>query len=356
MKIVCISDMLLTETMYQQAVNHYPRYDTASYFHFSPADRGELRSYVRNMEQNGPLCAPLPREILRSVEDADVIQSHLAPLPAEVFARARKVKIVASNRGGYENIDVDAATRHGVPVICNPAHNANAVAEMTVGMILAETRNIARCHAAMAVGKKWREAFPNSGRIRELQSSTIGIIGFGEIGRRVAAMLRVCGARLLVFDPYVDGCIIEKLGGDKVEIDQLLSESDIVTLHARAVRGAKPLLGKAELEKMKPTAVLVNTARASLVDMDALYAALKKQKIGGAAIDVYPAEPVPEDHPLLTLDNVTLSCHKGGDTVESYANSPRMVLEEVERFFAGQQPKFCVNPETLRESSRWRTL
>lgn len=347
MKIVNIGDLLVTPDMMRLAVKRFPRYDSAPGFFFGVTDRSQLRSYVREMERKGSRCAPLTQEILAELVDAEVVQTHLAPLPAQVFEVAKNLKLVLSNRGGTENIDLEAATAYRVPVLCNPAHNANAVAEMTLGMILAETRNISRCHAAMKDGGQWRETFPNSGHIRELRYCTVGLIGFGEIGRRVAALLRGFNSEILVFDPYLPAKVIAELGCRQVSLEELLHRSDIVSVHARAVKGAKPMIGRDELREMKPTSVLINTARASLVDMDALYIALHENWIMGAAIDVFDQEPVSEEHPLLALDNITLCCHKGGDTVEAYSESPEMLLDQAEIFFSGGRPRFLANPNVI---------
>lgn len=348
MKIVCVGDVLLPPEMMQAAAPGFPRYTDARYFFFGPATRGEMRAYIKKMELEGPMCVPFPEDILEEVEDADVLQVHMVPVPAEVFERAKNLKLVASNRGGYENIDIRAATAKGVPVICNPAHNANAVAEMTVGLILAETRNIARCHASMAKSGEWLEKYPNSGQIHELRRKTAGLIGFGTIARIVAKLLKAFEMDILVYDPYVNEKEVTGLGASKVDFDTLLAGSDIVSMHARVSETTRGMMGAEQFSRMKKTAVFINTARSSLVDMDALYTALKERRIMGAAIDVFSAEPASPSDPLLRLENITMSCHKGGDTVESYADSPAMVLHEAERFFAGDTPRFLVNPEVLK--------
>jgi len=349
MKIVCVGDLLLTPEMMKEATPAYPRYDEAKYFFFGPESRTEMRAYIKKMEAEGSRCVPVPEEILKEIEDADVLQVHMVPVPAEVFQRARNLKIVMSNRGGTENIDIEAATAAGVPVISNPAHNANAVAEMTVGLILAETRNIARCHADLVYKGIWGESFPNSGRIHELKSLTAGLIGFGTIARLVVKLLRAFRMPLLVYDPFVPAADIEAEGAKKVELDELLRNSDIVSMHARVSESTRGMMGKEQFAMMKPTAYFINTARPALVDMDALYHALESKAITGAAIDVFSREPLPADDPFLKLTNITMTCHKGGDTVESYADSPAMLLHEGERFFAGETPRFLANPQTLKK-------
>ena len=346
MKIVCVGDVLLPPEMMEAATPKFSRYDEAKYFFFGPDNRTDMRAYIKKMEAEGSRCVPVPEEIMKEIEDCDVLQVHMMPVPAEVFQRAKKLKFVASNRGGVENIDIAAATAAGVPVISNPAHNANAVAEMTVGLILAETRNISRCHADLKYRGIWGEKFPNSGRIHEMKSLTAGIIGFGTIARIVVKLLKAFRMDLLVYDPYVPADVIEAAGGRKVELDELLEQSDVVSMHARVSESTKGMMGEEQFRKMKKTAYFINTARPALVDMDALYRALKENWITGAGIDVWNTEPMKADDPFLQLDNLTATCHKGGDTVESYADSPEMVLTETERWFNGETPRFLVNPET----------
>jgi len=350
MKIVCIGDLLLTSDMMKAAVEKDKCYDKACYFDFGPEDRNELRQYVRLMETEGFHCANLPDEIYHELEDADVLQVHLAPVPQKVFEVAKKLKLILSNRGGTENIDLQSATKHNVAVLCNPAHNANAVAEMTLALILAETRNIARNHLSLVKDKKWYENPPNAGNIHELCSLTIGLVGYGTIGKIVAKLLEAHGSKVLVYDPFIK--VVEEPNVElSATLEDLLRKSDIVSLHARVSDSTKNLIGEKELELMKPSAMLVNTARAALIDMDALYKALEKKRIMGAALDVFPVEPLPVDYPFLELDNVTLVCHKGGDTVESYQNSPGMLLKEAENFFSGtKEPAFFVNKMDRKRS------
>jgi len=350
MKIVSVGDALLNPKSMEKAVVKFERYDNAKTFYFGPNNLHDMRVYIKSMERpDGYNCAPVPEEILHEIEDADVLHMHMMPVPEKVFEVGKKLKIVASNRGGTENINIAAATKRGIPVICNPAHNANAVAEMTIGMMIAETRNIARCHVAMTQKHEWLESFPNSGRIHELGSSIVGIIGFGTIGRLLTKKLIAgFGCKVLVYDPYVDGEDIKALGAEPVSLDELLKHSDIISMMARVSESSRHMISTREFSLMKPTAVFINTARPALVYTKALYEALKNRQITGAALDVYDKEPIDPDNPLLTLDNVTLTCHKSGDTVEAFDNSPTMVLSEVENYFNGKIPRFLVNPEVLK--------
>lgn len=348
MKIVCVGDLLLPPKMMEEGIRGFTRYKQKDFFYFGPDTHEDMRVYIKKMETTGSRCVPVPQEIMEAFADADVIMTHQCPIPSQVFETCTNLKLLLTNRGGIENIDLAAATKAGIPVVANPAHNANAVAEMTIGLMIAETRNIGRCHASMFGNHHWLEDFPNFGRIHELKGRTVGIIGFGTIGRLVAELLKAFHVKeLLVYDPYADRMDVERAGATWTDLEFLLRESDIVSMHARVSETSRGMMGKEQFRLMKPTAVFINTARSPLIDMDALYLALKERWITGAAIDNYDVEPVPEDSPLFELDNLTFSCHKSGDTVEAFADSPAMVLEQAEFYFSGKRPRFLMNPEVL---------
>jgi D-3-phosphoglycerate dehydrogenase len=247
------------------------------------------------------------------------------------------------------NVNSQALTERGIPLLYSPGSHAGAVAEFTLGLILTHIRNIARAHTSMAVEKRWRgdlyvyeEAGP------EISYSVVGIVGFGGIGSKVAALCRCFGARTLVFDPYVLTDRIQEAGHEPVSLDALLCESDIVTLHARLNDNTQGMIGERELGLMKPAAILVNTARGGLVQEAQLCRALEQRRIAGAALDVFETEPLPPASPLYRLDNVTLACHLGGASVQAAEVGAQLVAGEVYKFVSGtEKPKYCVNPVVL---------
>ncbi len=261
-------------------------------------------SLIAVVEKNGPTALPIPEELYTEIEDADILFVHICPIPGELIKRAKKLRAILVNRGGLENIDVATATECGIPVFNNPAHNSNAVAEMTVALMIAESRNIVRSHYAVKHGD-WRENYSNFGNIWEMKGRTVGIIGFSSIGRLVAEKLSSFGVKIMATDIKYDpeDEFIKKYNIKMVDLPTLMRESDYVTLHARV---NKCILDREMLNLMKPTAIFINTARAHMVDYDALYELLKNKKILGAALDVFPSEPLSIDNPFLTLDNVTL--------------------------------------------------
>lgn len=346
MKCVAVGDVFITPEMMKDAVERMPQLvDSCSYFFFGLNNRKGMRDTVKVIERYGRDELDLPVGYLEAVGDAEVLMVHLCPVTTKVLERAKKLKYILCNRGGIENIDIETATAHEVKVVSNPAHNANAVAEFVIGQIFAETRNIARAHEAIKSGE-WREKFPNSGRIIELKDLTVGVVGFGNIGELVCEKLSSFGCQILVNTPHEPVERNSKINWNKVRFvrfEELLSNSDIITLHVRS-KDKATMFKRAQFELMKPTAYLINTARPYLIDMNALYEALAGQQIAGAAIDVFEVEPLGPSYPFLNLDNVTLTNHRAGDTVNAYADSPMMMFGYLEKWLKyGECPKFLKN-------------
>lgn len=349
MKCVAIGDNFITPDMMKKGIENYSylQFSNIEYFFFGLHSRPEMRHIVKVIETGGFETLDLPEGLLEAVEDADVIMCHLCPITKKVLERAKKLKLVLCNRGGHENIDVEACTERNVAVLLNPSHNANAVAEFTIGLILNETRNITRSNIAINNGE-WREKYPNTAtQIHEMCDMTIGLIGFGSVAQLVYEKLKAFGCRFLISDPFYSGHVNKNIA-KFVPLEQLLENSDIISLHARLSRKSI-LLGENEFKRMKNTAYFINTARSYMVDYDALANALKSGEIMGAAIDVFDVEPVTkENNPLVGLDNCTLTNHRGGDTINSYSDSPAMMMKEAQKFFEGDTPKFWLNPSVKR--------
>lgn len=342
MKCLVIGDALIPAKYFEKAVSDWEMFDSfESYSFLEDMSRNDVRNLVRKMETEYFDYCPVPNEVYEKIGDAEALFVHLFPVPESLIQAAPKLKYILSARGGLENIDVTAAKKRGISILNCPAHNAYAVAEYTIGLILAETRNIVRADQSLANGV-WREQYPNSEAIPELRSMTIGIVGFGTIGRLVAERLKVFGCKILVQDPYVAKEDVEALGCEKADMQELLRCADVITLHGRIPADAPALIGKNELKQMKKTAYLINTARAVLVDTEALAEALRNHDIMGAAVDVYPMEPLPEDFPLLHLDNITLTNHRGGDTIDSYIKAPEMLCAQLKELKETGSTRFLV--------------
>lgn len=280
-----------------------------------------------------------PDAVVAHVGDAPILVTHLAPLSAGMFARMPALKLVAVSRGGPVNIDMAAARAQGVTVVNTPGRNASAVAEFTLGAILAETRNITRGHEALREGD-WRgDLYRADVTGRELSEMTVGVIGYGRIGTRVVRLLRAFGARVLVADPYVQLSAIDVADGvELVDRMRLLAESDVVTLHARVTPETTGFIDADAFARMKPGAVFVNTARGPMVDYDALHDALASGKLRGAMLETFAVEPAPPDWPLLKLPNVTLTPHIAGASRKVVTIAAEQAAEEVRRRLDGLPP------------------
>ena len=280
-----------------------------------------------------------PDAVLAHIGAAPVLVTHLAPLSSAMFAAAPTLKLVAVSRGGPVNIDMAAARAHGVTVVNTPGRNASAVAEFTIGAILAETRNITRGHDGLRKGDYRGDLYRADVVGDELSDMTVGVIGYGAVGTRVVRLLRAFGCRVLVADPYVQLSAEDAAGGvELTALERLLAEADVVSLHPRVTEETRGMIDAAALARMKKGAVLVNTARGPLMDYDALYDALASGRLGGAMLETFSIEPTPPDWPLLQLPNVTLTPHIAGASLKTVRIAAAKAAEEVRRWIAGEPP------------------
>lgn len=278
-------------------------------------------------------------EICEFIADAEILVTHLAPLSDAMLQRLPTLKLVAVSRGGPVNIDMQATTNRDVTVVNAPGRNASAVAEFTIGAMLAETRRIRVGHETLRQGE-WRGDLYRADRTgRELKEMTVGLIGYGQIGTRLTSMLLAFGPRILVTDPYVNLSSEHQAAGvEQVPLDTLLTESDIVSLHARVTEETKHLINATSLAKMRDDSLLINTARGPLVDYPALTEALKKGQPAAAMLETFDVEPPPADKELLSLPNVTLTPHIAGASVYTITKAAAMIAEEIRRYLNDEPP------------------
>jgi D-3-phosphoglycerate dehydrogenase len=291
------------------------------------------------IEKGGPDAITLPAEVADDVARFHLLVVQFTPISRAFLEAADNLKVLGVLRGGTENVDVEFATSRGITVMNTPGRNARAVAECTMGMILSEIRNIARSHACLKSGQ-WKRSFANSLAIPELHERTVGLVGYGEVGRLVAGYLDAFGSRILAFDPFFEG---DPSPAMLVDLPTLMKESDVVSIHARLTDETHHLVGEREISLMKPGAVLVNTARSGLVDEEALVRALSERRIMGAARDVFNTEPLPPDHPLVTLENATITPHIAGSTIDAFRNSPKLMARHLARMLQGDEHLPVVN-------------
>ncbi|WXG43785.1 MAG: NAD(P)-dependent oxidoreductase [Promethearchaeati archaeon SRVP18_Atabeyarchaeia-1] len=266
------------------------------------------------------------------------------------------LKIIACCRANPINIDVDAATKRNVPVIYTPARNADSVADLTIGLMIAQARHMTLADRLLRSGQikveteeemiKSLERFSGV----ELGLRTVGIIGFGAIGYRVAKRLRGFGSKILVYDPFIEAGDPRprEVGATVVtKLDTLMKESDFVTLHVAALPETDKLISRELIGMMKSTSYFINTSRGFCVDEDALFESLKEKRIAGAGLDVFVAEPVESTNRFLDLDNVTVTPHIGGDTVDVVMHHSEMIATDIERIIKGKKPNYLKNPDVL---------
>ncbi len=262
------------------------------------------------------------------------------------------LKLIASVRNDPNNISVPAATAKGIPVIAAPGRNTIAVAELTIALMLAQARRITVADRLLK-SEFMVDDFSDFGTMYkttagfELQGKKVGIIGLGQIGLEVAKRLQTFEVKILVTDPYVSPERLKEVNAQPVELEQLLRESDIVTIHCPQTEETMGMIGADQFAMMKKSAIFINTARASITDENALREALEKGIIAGAGLDVFSMEPVDCDNEFLELDNVTVTPHIGGNTFDTIEKQSRMISDDIKAFLSGSRPKNLLNPEVL---------
>lgn len=277
--------------------------------------------------------AGAPREkLLAELSDAEALLVRSATkVDRQLLEAAPKLTVVGRAGVGVDNVDVPAATARGVLVINAPTANVVSAVEHTFALLLALLRRVPAAASSMAAGKWEKSKFLGS----ELSGKTLGIVGLGQVGSRVAARARAFEAKVVGFDPYLPPGRAREMGVTLMTLPELLEQSDIVTLHATAGEGGKPILGREEIGRMKKGAILANVARGKLVDREALHEALTSGHLGGAALDVFEPEPPDPNDPLFKLPNVVATPHLGASTVEAQERVSLQTVEAVEDALAG---------------------
>ena len=296
------------------------------------------------------------RELAEKLEGVDIFITEADDVKKKEFFELTNLKLLVSCRGDPFNVNLKAATENGVLVLNTPLRNVDAVADLTVCYILMLARKVHRLDRILHSENfevvdfedwiKYFEQFKGN----ELGGKIVGIIGLGQIGRRVADRLRPFGVEYLIFDPNVPNDLIKEYG-ESVDIDFLVRNSDFITIHASATDENDNLINENRINSMKKNASLINTAKGSLVDYDALKKALEEKKIAGAALDVFPLEPIDEDNEFLKFDNAIVSPHVGGDTFEIIIRQSNMLLEDIKLWLNKENPKHIMNPELLSEKN-----
>jgi D-3-phosphoglycerate dehydrogenase / 2-oxoglutarate reductase len=288
------------------------------------------------------MTPPSPDELCEYLRGAVGMVAGMEPVPAEVIEGADRLRVISRFGVGYDSIDVAAATQRGILVTYIPDAMGDAVADLTLGLILALARRIPELDAAMKAGE-WRRVLG-----ADVSRKSLGIIGTGRIGMTVARRAVGFRMRLLGYDPAANPLFVEELGGEYVSLEELLGQSDFITLHLPLLPETRGLIGAPQLAQMRRTAFLINCARGALVDEAAVYAALTEDRLAGFATDVYSKEP-PEPHPLYRLPNVIALPHIASYTPATAARMSQAALENLLAGLKGECPEHTVNPEVFRD-------
>jgi len=273
-------------------------------------------------------------------------RDELAPhfhVHADLLKRSPNLLIVSSNGAGFDPVDVEACTNAGVLVVNQSGGNAHSVAEHALGMMLTLSKRIVEADRTL---RRDRDVNRNALIGTEVQGRTVGIVGIGNVGRRIAELCKgLLGMKVLAYDPYLSASEIAARGGEKVELDQLLRRSDYVSINCPLTKESRGMIGAREFALMQPHAFFITTARGFIHDEAALFDALREKRIAGAGLDVWSKEPPPPEHPLLQLDNVLASPHTAGVTHEARQNMGRIAAEQLLDALDGKRPPRIINPE-----------
>jgi glyoxylate reductase len=298
-----------------------------------------------------PEYGPPPKtEMVRKARDVDALVTLLSDkIDAEVFDAAPKLKIVAQMAVGFDNIDVAEATRRGIYVTNTPGVLTETTADFAWALLMAVARRVVEADKYVRSGQ-WKVSWHPSMLLgRDVYGATLGIVGAGRIGTAVARRAKGFNMKILYYDVVPMPPEIEKeLGAKRVDLDTLLRESDFVSIHVPLIKETYHLINEEKLKLMKKTAYLINNSRGAVVDEKALYKALKKGWIAGAALDVFEQEPTPLDNPLLKLDNVVVAPHISSASYETRSRMAEMVAENLVAFFDGKTPPNLVNPDVVK--------
>jgi D-3-phosphoglycerate dehydrogenase len=289
-------------------------------------------------EYTGPADGLVPE-----VGGVEVLLVHAAPVSRAAVQAARSLRVVGSVRTGPVNVNVEALSARGIPLFNCPGRNATAVAEFVAGALLGHVRGIVESSRRLGEGEWSLAPWHMDSAGIELHGKTCGLVGFGQVGRAFAPIARGLGMSLVVSDPFVDSGEIRAAGAAPASLEDLLVQADVVVVMARLTSGNRHLIDRAALARMRPWAILVNTARSQLVDTHALADALRRGAIAGAVVDVHDQEPLPPTHPLLDAPNVLLTPHIAGATRDTVLRGAEMIADSVVGFLSDGSMEHCVN-------------
>jgi D-3-phosphoglycerate dehydrogenase len=339
MRVLCAGDLFITAEAIAAAASEIfgEGTETVTYQTRWPDEPFGQVDGVREASGDPAALAALAR-------DVDVLLTHLAPVSRTVLGAADRLRVVGITRGGPVNADLDVATDRGVPVVYLPGRNLGAVAEFTVGSMIAVMRGIVPASRTLAEGSWDASWFRFESTGPELRACTVGLVGLGAVGLRVAELLAAFGSRVVAHDPYADQAAARAAEVELLGLDELLAISDVVSVHARLTSDTRHMFDESAFGRMRTGAYFVNTARGELVDETALLAALDSGRLAGAALDVHDPEPPRPDDPLVGRPDLVGTPHLAGASRQVALESVRRVAEEVASFLRDDQLEHCANP------------
>ena len=296
------------------------------------------------------------QELMEKTKDADIIITSYDDITRNVIENAPNLKLIAATRATPVNVDMEAAKERNIPVLYTPGRNSDSTAEMTIGLMISIARKIPMAYRALKDGKYTGD--PNAQKETkdglkvdmiwdmemdspymvfkgtQLKGKTLGILGYGSIGKRVGRIARAFGMELLIYDPFQCEVDIEEIGIKKVnDLDDLMKNADFITCHMKTTKETTKIINKERIAMMKPTAYFINASRGAVLDEEALIEALREKRIAGAAFDVYASEPLAINHPYVAeLDNVVITPHIAGATDDVLVNHTKQIVSDVRRF------------------------
>lgn len=293
-------------------------------------------------------CCTCKEDVIAACADADAVLNQYNFLTEEVVKTFKKCKVISTYGIGLDKIDVDAVSRCGIYLCNSPDYNKSEVADHICSMVLALSRHLLEFTDRLRRGAY--EIPFSTMKPQRLENQTVGFVGFGKIARQAANKLHTAfGMNILAYDPFLTEEAISAAGGNKVELNTLMRESDFVSINVSLLPTTRNLIGRAELELMKPNACLINCSRGGIVDETALVELLQAHKIAGAGLDTFVTEPLPKDSPLCKLDNVILTPHAAWYTLDAMKSVQGVAAQQVALVLTRQEPTRCVNYEEARK-------
>ena len=300
-------------------------------------------------------------ELLELIDDTDILITSYDKVTEKVIDNAPKLKLIACTRSNPVNVDVEAAKRKGIKVIYTPERNSDSTAEFAISLMLNIARNIPMAYKAIKDGEivmdepieqkkdvTWSVVKGISPYVKykgvQLKNKTLGIVGYGSIGRRVGNIARGFGMNVLIYDPYVSEINVDEPGQKKVDFETLLKNTDFITCHCKVTDVTREMFSKKQFELMKKTAFFINCSRGGVVKESDLIEALKRKTIAGAALDVFENEPLYKDHPFVSgeIENIVVTPHIAGATVDSIVNHTKIIIGDIRRYINGEALIYCI--------------